>query len=170
MRLVGIIAIVLSAGSVGFRIAGSLRRRCNMLRQLLTAFGVLKNEIAFCGTPLPQAFALMAVTVQDGPERVFSAIARQMEHRRWLTPHSAMEQALRDESELGQDEEVARLLLDLAAGLGKYDRDSQLQTLDRVTGELQSLLQTAEQERSIRSRTYKTLGICAGLAVAILLI
>ncbi len=170
MKLVGILIIVLSAGSVGFRIAASLKKRCKLLRQLSTALQVLKNEISFCGTPLPQAFALMAVSVQDTPERVFSSVARQMEQRRWLTPQHAMEQALTEQPELGHDADTADLLIKLAAGLGKYDRDSQLQTIEKVGAELESLLQAAEQERSIRSRTYETLGICAGLAVGILLI
>ena len=170
MKLVGILIIVLSAGSMGFRIAASLKKRCQLLRQLSSALQVLKNEISFCGTPLPQAFALMAVSVQDAPERVFSSVARQMEQRRWLTPQHAMEQALTEQPELGWDVDTADLLLKLAAGLGKYDRDSQMQTIERVGAELECLLQAAEQERSIRSRTYKTLGICAGLAVGILLI
>lgn len=170
MKLAGVLIIVISAGSVGFRIAASLRRRCSLLRQLLRALQVLKNEISFCQTPLPQAFALMAVSVQDAPERVFSSVARQMDQRRWLTPQTAMEQALAAELELNRDEAVCGLLKKLAAGLGKYDRDSQLQTLESVGRELSELLQAAQQESSVRSRTYETLGICAGLAVAILFI
>lgn len=170
MKLVGMVFIVAAAGSAGFRIAASLRRRCSLLRLLLTALRILKNEISFCATPLPQAFALMAVSVQGAPERVFSAVAKQMDQRRWLTPQGAMEQALAEESELGQDEQIHDALMKLAAGLGKYDRDSQLQTMEVVAADLEALLQAAQHECSMHSRTYRTLGICAGLAAAILLI
>ena len=60
MKLVGMIFIVVSAGSVGFRIAVLLKRRCMLVRQFLRALQLLRSEISFCGTPLPQAFALMA--------------------------------------------------------------------------------------------------------------
>ena len=45
MRMAGIVLIVLSAGSMGFRIAHSLRKRCRLLRQLLSALQLLKQEI-----------------------------------------------------------------------------------------------------------------------------
>lgn len=170
MKLAGILIIVLSAGSVGFRIAAALRRRCSLLRQLLSSLQILKNEITFCGTPLPQAFALMAVSSQGGPERLFSSVARQMERRRWLTLSGAMEQALSEEEELGRDTALRDVFMRLAAGLGKYDRDHQLQTMEMAAADLQRLLQEAEREQNLRSRTYRTLGICAGLAMAILLI
>ena len=96
MRLAGIVLVVLSAGSVGFRIALALKKRCRLLRQLIAALQLLKNEIAVCATPLPQAFALMAVAV-DGPlEQLFSAVAREMDRNRFLTPLMAVRQALRE--------------------------------------------------------------------------
>ena len=51
MRMAGIVLIVLSAGSMGFRIAHSLRKRCRLLRQLLSALQLLKQEIGCCATP-----------------------------------------------------------------------------------------------------------------------
>lgn len=170
MKLVGMVFIMVSAGSVGIRIAVSLRKRCALLRQLLTAVQILQNEISFCGTPLPQAFALAAVSAEGVVERLCSAVAKEMDQRRWITPQAAMERAWKAEPDLAQELVLHEVLLTLAAGLGKYDRDSQIQTLERTKSRLEELLRTAEQERSIRSRTYETLGICAGLAMAILLI
>lgn len=170
MKLAGIIFIILSTGSVGLRIASALRNRCRLLRQLFSSLQVMYNEIGCCGTPLPQTFALMAVSSDGVVSRVFSAVAKAMDKQRWLTPRSAMEEALKAEPILGQDRDVAELLLSLAAGLGRYDRESQLQTLDKSKRDLEALLQSADRECSVRSKTYEVLGICAGISVAILLI
>ena len=170
MKLAGILFIVVSAGWVGLRIATSLRKRCHLIRQLLNALQVMGNEIGCCGTPLPQVFALMAISADGAVSRVFSSVAKTMDKQRWTTPRSAMEEALRAEPLLGEDLAIANVLLSLASGLGKYDRDSQMETLDKTRTELVLLLQSAEQECSVRSKTYEVLGICTGISVAILLI
>lgn len=170
MKLAGIIFIILSSGSVGMRFAANLRKRCRLLRQLLASLQVMRNEIWYCGTPLPQTFALMAVSADGAVSRVFSAVAKAMDKRRWITPRSAMEEALKAEVILGEDRDAAELLLSLATGLGRYDRESQLQTLDKTKEDLETLLQAAIKECSVRSKTYEVLGICAGISVAILLI
>ena len=169
MRLAGIVLVVLSAGSVGFRIALALKKRCRLLRQLIAALQLMKNEIAVCATPLPQAFALMAVAV-DGPlEQLFSAVAREMDRNRFLTPLMAVRQALQEIPELPEGDAAQQTLLELAARLGRYDIESQLQGIDLALLRLTEELHKAEQERGTRSKTYQTLGICTGLAVAILL-
>ena len=170
MKLAGIVFVVLSATSVGIKIASSLKRRCKVIGQLLTALGVMINEIGCCGTPLPQVFALMAVSA-DGPvARVFSAVARTMDKQRWTTPLTAVTQALEAEPLLGNDKELSEVLRQLSAELGKYDRPSQLKALEQAKGRLEMLLQSAGQECRLKSKTYEVLGICAGLSVAILLI
>lgn len=170
MKLIGIIFIVFSAGSVGLRISSSLRKRCRLMKQLLTSVEIMRNEIGCCGTPLPQTFALMAISADGAISRVFSAVAKEMDKHRWITPRKAMEQALALEPLLGEDREISQLLLSLSSELGKYDKVSQLQTLDKTKTELELMLRSAEQECSVRSKTYEVLGICAGVSVAILLI
>ena len=166
MKLVGMIFIVASAGSVGFRIAVLLKRRCMLVRQFLRALQLLRNEISFCGTPLPQAFALMAASCDGQLARLFSDVAKDMDRRRWVTPQAAMEKALEETPE----ELLKPILIDLTKRLGKYDLDAQMQGIDTAYREAELLLQTLEQERSLKSRTYETLGICAGLAAVILLL
>ena len=92
MKLIGMLFIVVSAGSVGFRIAFLLKKRCSLVRQFLQALQVLRNEITFCATPLPQAFALMAVSSDGTLGRLFSDVAKDMDRRRWATPQAAMDE------------------------------------------------------------------------------
>lgn len=166
MKLIGMLFIVVSAGSVGFRIAFLLKKRCSLVRQLLQALQVLRNEITFCATPLPQAFALMAVSSDGALGRLFSDVAKDMDRRRWATPQAAMEKAL----EQTPEELLAPILIALSKSLGKYDLDAQLMGIEAARQECETLLQNLERERSLKSRTYETLGICAGLAAVILLL
>lgn len=170
MRIAGVIFIVASAGIMGFRVALALRRRCELLRRLMAALQLMKNEIAFCGTPLPQTFALMAASCDGALEQLFSHIAKDMDKRRWLTPLAAMQQALPTVPELPKGDRVSLILLELAGKLGRYDLESQRQGIDMALAQLEEECRTAERERSVKGKTYETLGVCAGLAVAILLL
>ncbi len=169
MKYAGMIFVVVSAASVGLQMSATLRGRCRLLQQLLAAMQILRNEISVCGTPLPQAFALMAVSTNGAVERLCTYVAREMDTRRWLTPLSAMEQGLENDSVWSQDQGVCNILRQCAAGLGKYDRTSQLQVIDQTANELSALLKQTEQEHCVRGKTYRILGICAGLSMVILL-
>ena len=169
MKYAGMIFVIVSAASVGLQMSSSLRNRSRLLRQLLAAMQILRNEISVCGTPLPQAFALIAVSSNGAVARLFSYLAREMEIRRWLTPVAAMEQGLMDDPIWKQETCVCGILGHCAAGLGKYDRTSQMQVLDQTANDLTALLKQTEQEQSIRGKTYRILGICAGLSMVILL-
>ena len=169
MKYAGMLFVVVSAASVGMQMSASLRSRCRVLRQLLAVIQILRNEISVCGTPLPQAFALMAVSTNGAVERLFADLAREMEKKRWLTPLAAMELGLKNDTVWKQEEGVCGIMRRFAAGLGKYDRTSQLQVIDQTANDLSVLLKQTEQEHSIRGKTYRILGICAGLSMVILL-
>lgn len=166
MRFAGVAFIVISAGSVGFQMAALLRKKCDLLNQILKALQLLRNEIAVCGTPLPQAFALLAASCNGALESLFGSTAREMDKNRWTTPHDAVSNAL----EPLREPLLGEIFLPLAKNLGKYDLDAQLQGIETAKLQAEQRLQEMEQERKIKSRTYQTLGVCTGLAVAILLI
>ena len=66
--------------------------------------------------------------------------------------------------------EVGRILLELAPGLGQYDVQCQLYSLDLAAGQAQALIERCQSEQKGRVRSYYTLGVCAGLALAIMLL
>lgn len=158
--------IVLSAGSVGFGMACSVKKKIGILRQMVRALQLLRNEIAFCGTPLPQAFALMAASCEGLLGQQFEAIAKTMDKHPWMTAAEAMRQS----KSVIQDLTVESLLNELTEGLGKYDLEAQLQAISFAKNRTDTLLLQAEQEQNSKSKLYETLGICAGLSIAILLI
>ena len=166
MKLIGMVFIVCASGYAGIQIALSLKARCNLFRQLQRALRMLNHEIAFCGTPLPHAFGVLAAANTGLLEHVFSQAAKEMDKRRWLTPSGAMDLALAD----CQDETISEILRELASRLGKYDRDAQLQGIELAKNRVDQLLMELEQERGQKSKVYQTLCVCTGLAAAILLV
>ena len=166
MKLIGMLFIVVSAGSVGIGMAVSLKKNVQLMRQMLRILQILRNEIAFCGTPLPQAFALAAASCDGVLSMLFADTAKKMDRNPWMTAAEAMKQVEFSQ----QNSQLLSICVELAEGLGQYDLNSQLCAVSSAKERTEALLNYAEQERSVKSKLYETLGICAGLSMAILLI
>ena len=61
-------------------------------------------------------------------------------------------------------------LMSLFDTLGKYDLDGNLQALDLALGRLREEARQLQGSAAARCKTYVTLGVCTGLAVAVILI
>lgn len=170
MKIAGVVFIVLSALSVSMQISFGMKKRCGELRKFLMAVTLLKNEISVCKTPLPQAFALMAAAADGAAERLFSYIACELNKRRWVTVTTAMEQGIQLNPMLAKEGDLCDILRFMAVGIGKYDKSSQMVTLDRTITALETMIDQAEKERGLKNKTYEALGLCAGLSLAILLL
>lgn len=170
MKLIGVLFVVLSAASVGFRFSYAVKQRCDLIGQLQVALRLLKSEISNHGTPLPEAFAVLAAATRGNVALYFSTAAKQMDQKRWMTPADSLVMAEDHLRELPANDPVRRILKELANGLGRLSWDNQLHSIDCAMVRLEEMRRIAEQDRTIRCRTYRTLGLCAGLALAILLI
>lgn len=65
---------------------------------------------------------------------------------------------------------VRTTLMSLFDTLGKYDLDGNLQALDLALGRLREEARQLQGSAAARCKTYVTLGVCTGLAVAVILI
>ena len=65
---------------------------------------------------------------------------------------------------------VRRLLTGLGNSLGRLDLTGQVQGLQAVKAGCARELERLERNRDTRLRSYQTLGLCAGAALAILLV
>ena len=166
MKILGISFITLSSAVVGFQMAAMLRKRCALMRELDDLLQLLEQEIGTCGTLLPHAFALLSAATDGIWETVFSGIAKEMDKNRWATPHEAAQIVLNQV----HDRDISEIMLPMMKKMGKYNIEAQTQGIESARLQLRMLLQELEQEQKMKSKTFQTLGICTGLAVAILLI
>ena len=166
MKLFGIVFVIFSAGTVGFQMASSLRKSCDDYRALLDSLQLMQHEIEVCRTPLPQVFALMAASSEGALEDIYSEAAHAMSRNCWISPYDAMKSVLQN----GEWSQYGEVLLPLCRKLGKYDLDAQLSGIHQAQTQTERMLLEMEKERTVKSKAYRTLGICAGLAAAILLI
>ena len=139
-----------------------------MLRQLRDAlsFGVCRLE--YVHAPLPELMD-EASRQCDGPlAQLFSALARELEAQTAPDAQSCMALAMAQVPSF--PDSVHSLLQRLGGCLGVFDLAGQVTNLQLLEQDCQSLLVQMEQGKAERLRSYQTLGLCAGAALAILFV
>lgn len=166
-KWLGAILIITGCGSVGFSMANSCRKKEKMLKHLIQTLQCMENELRYRLTPLPELCRLAGKKLGGTPGGVFLNLARELDWQMEPDVSSCMSEAIRKGGNLPY--EIRRHLTQLGDILGRYDLTGQLLGLQAVCEDCERELQHLRAEKDIRMRSYQTLGLCAGAALAILL-
>lgn len=167
-KWLGASLVVVGCGGVGFSLAHSYKRQIVILSELQDALQIMHGELSCRLTPLPELFGKMA-QLQDGSlHKVFAHLSEELEQQNLPDAFECMRAVLARVPDLPDD--AAGVLLELGKCMGIFDLDGQLRQLEALQGRCGILLASLNQQKEDRVRQYRTLGICAGAALAILLI
>ena len=168
LRAIGMALVVAGASGTGFLMAWSVRRAAAVLEQLLSAMELMRNEIACRRTPLPELMRQLQAAVRGPASEFFGRLAGDLERRQVGTVAASVRRQVAATPAFPSP--VRQVLLQLGAGLGQYDAEGQLRSVELAEARLRSQLEQLRAQQQARVRSYCTLGVCAGLALAILAI
>lgn len=168
MKFIGVIMVIVSCGGVGLKIAANHRQEEHALRQLIKILDYMECELQYRLTPLP-ALCRQAYDMFPGlPGKVFMELS--LEINAQISPDIAqcMNAALNNVRSIPA---VTRMELELLGkSIGRFDLDGQLKGLDAVREDCKRNLNLLTDNQENRLRSYQTLGLCAGAALAILFV
>ena len=167
-RWIGAILIVTACSGYGFSIAAWKRKEEKLLLQLLQILQLMEAELRYRLTPLPDLCRVAAGEVKGTLRVVFLNLYRELSWQKLPDAGSCMATALQRTGEIPG--RVRRLLVQLGQTLGRFDLEGQLQGIQAVRKRCEESLESIQKNRDERLRSYQTLGICAGAALAIILI
>ena len=167
LRLMGAGCIVAGSGAFGFAMAAASRREERQLRQLLGALEYLSCELSYRLTPLPNLCRGAAEGRGGAVSDFFLLLARELEKQTEPDVQACVRAAL-DYMELPAS--MGRILTELGQTLGRFDLPGQLRGLELSIRETEQALRTVREGAPERRRSWQTLGLCAGAALAILFI
>lgn len=170
LRWMGMALILTSASALGFGAALQVKQTKEQLQQLHDALGILKCEMQYSMSTLPQLCSLAANVVKGPVRTLFLNFSRELCQRQTMEPAQAMRTAIAQTKRLQLPKEILFCLLELGQTLGQFDVEGQGAVLEQSRQRIQNCLHTYEQEAPRRCRSYQTLGVCAGLAVIILML
>ena len=162
-KLSGALLVTAAGAAAGLRKKYELRRRAELLSALVTALGLMEQEVAALQTPLPELFRTLA---RDGPEetRAFFAAVATMTGQ---VPISVLWRA--QANMLALSEQALKTLAALGMSLGRSDADRQAAEIALTRRRLDGLLRQEREELRVHGRTYTGLGLSLGAMLAIIL-
>jgi len=166
-KWIGAILIVVSCSGCGFTIAAGKRREEKLLCQLIGILQFMEAELQYRLTPLPELCRMAAGETKGTLRTVFINLYRELSWQKLPDAGSCMYAAIQRTGEFPP--RVRRLLVQLGHTLGCFDLSGQLQGLKTVRNRCEESLEHIRKNRDERLRSYQTLGICAGAALAIIL-
>ena len=170
IRIVGAALVTLAASLVGFGFARGVRRQCAQLEGLLWALDYMQSEMSARLTPLPQIFSLLSACPQRDVAMFFAAAGQALSVPPGCTVPVSFKRGFHAAPALCVGQDCIQSLYALAMGLGRFELEAQLAAIERAKACITSVLLQLQAQKRARCRSYETLGICAGLALAVILL
>ena len=167
-KLIGAVLVLCGCGFVGFSMCAAYRREEHQLRQMLSAMDHMVCELQYRITPLPELCRQTSTQREGFVKMLFTNLALELESQVSPDVRSCLAVAAARSGPLSSRMEEAICIL--GASLGCFDLQGQLQGLEAVRSYCSTELKQMADGRDNRLRSYQTLGLCAGAALAILLV
>ena len=167
-RWIGAALIIAACGGTGLSMAMADKREEQLLHQLSESLAYMASELEFRVTPLPQLCRKTAACSSGTIQKLFLSMAKELEEQTFPLASDCMRSALEQINDLPTS--VRTLCRELGKTLGQLDLTGQLQGLSRVEDLCNHRCKRMENNREQRLRSYRTLSLCAGAALAILLL
>ena len=167
-KLIGAMCVILACGGVGFMMATQYVMQIRALADTIAVINYMESEIQYRCTPLPALCRQAAAQVSGRLHLVFAGLADELEAQVAPNVELCMISVL-DKLNI-TCESIREILLRLSYNLGNFDMVGQLKALENARNLCREDLKQLQQGKRERIRSYQTLGLCAGAAIAILLV
>jgi len=168
LKWIGAIFVILSCGCFGYSLAANTKREESMLFQLKNALHFMENELEFHMTPLPQLCRMTAGTAKGKIQHVFLGLTEELESQIYPDASICMQTTLGKNPDLPRS--VRKALKLLGQSLGCFDLSGQLKGVEASGVICSEELEYMKRNKQERLRGYRTLGLCAGAALTIILL
>lgn len=171
LKIIGCTLIILSSAGMGFFFSNEMRCRIDDLRELRKLVMLLRGDIRYGNTPLPEAVTAIARRHKGSFAAFFTKVSARLNELSGLTFQEiwkdAVEKELVDTSLSKRDK---MQLLQFGENLGYLDKDMQMNTLDLFLSQLEE--ETKELSKTVKEKSYlyNSLGIMAGIFISIIML
>ena len=171
MRIIGAV-IVIGASAIAGVYYGNLETyRMRDLLEFKKALTILRSQIEYARTPLPEAMLAIAVRVRESVGKVFEMCAELLEHERnekvahiWAAAVDQYKDAL------FLTQEDTDQLKDFGAQLGNMDSEAQIMNISMLIDYIDERTALLNQSRDKNKKLYRSLGILGGALIVIIFI
>lgn len=171
MKIIGCILVIASSTGMGLFFSNEMRCRIEDLKELRKLIGLLRGDIRYANTPLPEAISSITRRHSGNFDIFFNSISAKLHE---LSGHTfseiwkeAVQKELADTSLTKKDKSH---MIQFGDNLGYLDKDMQMNTLDLFIVQLEEEIK--DLSKTVKEKAYlcNTLGIMAGVFIIIIMV
>ena len=170
-KVVGCILIILSSTLIGFYCSNELKARINDIKELRKLILLLRGDIRYGNTPLPEAICSIAGRHEGSFKGFLTRVADRLSEHSGNTFSQVWRETV--EAELNQtslNKKDKSALIQFGESLGYLDKEMQMNTLDLFLAQLEDDISELSKTAKEKTYLYNTLGIMTGIFISIVLV
>ena len=171
MKLFGALLVLLSCTSIGLYFSCLVRGRVTDLRAIKKDITILRGDIKYGNTTLPEALGALSRRNTDNFKEFFSGIEKDLLDANGTSFATIWDMATREylKNTYMKQQDLEQLKT-LGENLGYLDKEMQLKTIDFYVEQLDHELEDSIGTMKEITRLYNMLGILSGLFLTVVLI
>jgi stage III sporulation protein AB len=171
IKILGCILIITSSAGMGFFFSGELKNRIADLRELKKLIFLLRGDIRYANTPLPEAVQAMSVRHEGKYKQFLSVIAQKLNELGGVSFCSIWKSAVEKElQKTSLNKKDLSGLGQLGENLGYLDKDMQINTLDLYISQIEEEITDLSRNVKEKSYLYNSLGILGGIFITLVML
>jgi len=168
IKIIIAIAIVCITGYMGLEMSELLKSREEILREFVTFITLVKNEMVYMRSNLPQAFEVSRQKLNTSLKDVIGSIVIDMTKFGVEKVDISIEENVNKLEGLSQYDK--QVIISTLKNLGRSDVDSQINIINNAIEIIKNQIKEANEKKIKNSKVYKTIGIITGLIVVVVCI
>jgi len=170
MKLIGCFLVIASSTAMGFFFSNEMKNRVENLKELKKLIVLLRGDIRYANTPLPEAISAIARRSPGKFESFFKSTSQKLQDLSGQTFAEIWKEAVNKElNETSLTKKDKSNLISLGENMGYLDKDMQLNTLDLFIAQLEEEIKEISKTVKEKAYLYNSLGIMAGIFISIVM-
>lgn len=160
--------IIGSSGFLGSYIYRTLKNRCDILKEMLTAIDILQAEIVFKRADIINAIDAAARRTKGNTAMFWKNVCSGLKDNE--STDKAFKKAFESVKNRGVTKEDIEVINTLAGVLGKYDSLEQAQMLKNIKELINIQWLESNKELKEKGKLYRALGLSFGIVIALVVV
>lgn len=176
LRILGAFFVMLASTGIGLYFGSGIRDRLGKMQMLKQHFQMIRGDIGYSGTTLPEALHAMSERLLEAGEETafqqfYEEVSKRLLAREGISFQEIWEEAVEHHlKKTTLTQRDLQLLSSLGGQFGYLDRDMQLKTIDLYLARLEEERLQEMQKAGEKMRLYRTLGILAGVFLVVVML
>ncbi|MEG2774554.1 MAG: stage III sporulation protein AB [Acetivibrio sp.] len=171
LKILGSVFIIFSTSFLGYLLGMEKKNRLKQLRQLKKAGYLLRGEIQYGYTPLPEALINLGERSQTVFSDFFISVAEKLKKYEGESFYGIWEKEIK-ENLIKTSLQVGdkKKLMALGENLGYLDQEMQIKNIDLYLDGLEEEIKVEMNSQNEKIRLYQLLGVLSGIFVTIVML